>query len=602
MFFSNTTGETNDACSTSGGTKAACLGLSQCSVKAGGTNSGCAIPAAQASRAACLGASTDSVANACVYNGCKFTPAYAFSTCRTPPNELSSMSFCAGSPETCQAGAASDSQAACNAASTTADPCTWMASPSHICKKMTLKACEQLCQSNEACAHVSFSDATDGGNCHLYAADQCTTTIPMAGTWTIINGGWCSGSISSFTAVPGIWKFDVTDTECRTVCAEDVNCDAVNYAPSLPWHSGQTNFCKMYGVQIESKVGWTDSVGSLETWPDTGIVIVPTDFVMTCAVPPQAAWCSVPTTERQYPAFDGTKKVRTKKQQHRERHQVAEKRSRTGYQKREKTYSKRTRTYQKRVKQYRRQNCAASSWGSCDRYGAWYYTSNECSWYESCNGGTAIWAGWTTGECSVGTVTTGSCQERPVWPAWTAGECSLGTVTYGSCQERSAWPAWTTGECSVGTQTLGSCQERPVWPAWTAGDCAVTARVAGSCQERNVWDPWPIWTDDTNGACPNGGAVLGLISSFVGGVATECEDRAAASPVLYSEQWNPWSSATTTSGQCTQSDHGITDSTVISSIHEGCMNVDPSYAAGELLITHRAIDLSLVLLLLLAND
>ena len=470
------------------------MGLSQCSVKAGGTNSGCAIPAAQASRAACLGASTDSADNACVYNGCKFTPAYAFSTCRTPPNELSSMSFCAGSPETCQAGAASDSQAACNAASTTADPCTWMASPSHICKKMTLKACEQLCQSNEACAHVSFSDATDGGNCHLYAADQCTTTISMA------------------------------------------------------------------------------------------------------------AWCSVPTTERQYPAFDGTKKVRTKKQQHRERHQVAEKRSRTGYEKREKTYSKRTRTYQKRQKQYRRQDCAASSWGSCDRYGAWYYTSNECSWYESCNGGTAIWAGWTTGECSVGTVTTGSCQERPVWPAWTAGECSLGTVTYGSCQERSAWPAWTTGECSVGTQTLGSCQERPVWPAWTAGDCAVTARVAGSCQERNVWDPWPIWTDDTNGACPNGGAVLGLVSSFVGGVATECEDRAAASPVLSSEQWNPWSSATTTSGQCTQSDHGITDSTVISSIHEGCMNVDPSYAAGELLITHRAIDFSLVLLLLLAND
>jgi len=32
------------------------------------------------------------------------------------------------------------------------------------------------------------------------------------------------------------------------------------------------------------------------------------------------------------------------------------------------------------------------------------------------------------------------------------------------------------------------------------------------------------------------------------------------------------------------------------------MNVDPSYAAGELLITHRAIDFSLVLLLLLAND
>lgn len=113
--------------------------------------------------------------------------------------------------------------------------------------------------------------------------DESDCAAPM---WTITNGGWCSGSISSFTSVPSIWSFDVTDTECRTLCAEDVNCDAVNYAPSLSWHSGKTNFCQMYGAQIESKVGWTNSVGTLETWPDTGIVIFPTPYVMTCAVLP----------------------------------------------------------------------------------------------------------------------------------------------------------------------------------------------------------------------------------------------------------------------------------------------------------------------------
>jgi len=43
----------------------------------------------------------------------------------------------------------------------------------------------------------------------------------------------------------------------------------------------------MYGEQIEPKVGWTTcgkSEKTLKTWPDTGIVIFPTKYKLTCAV------------------------------------------------------------------------------------------------------------------------------------------------------------------------------------------------------------------------------------------------------------------------------------------------------------------------------
>ena len=101
------------------------------------------------------------------------------------------------------------------------------------------------------------------------------------------NEGWCSGSKSGFSAVSCIHKFDVTATECKTFCADDVNCDAVNYAPSLKWHRGKTNFCQMYGAQIEyPRVGWTtcgiNKKDALKKWPDTGIEIFPTKYKITC--------------------------------------------------------------------------------------------------------------------------------------------------------------------------------------------------------------------------------------------------------------------------------------------------------------------------------
>ena len=130
-------------------------------------------------------------------------------------------------------------------------------------------------------------DATNSATASMMPAYKETSAQAKADMKILTNDGWCSGSISEFKAVPGILSFDVTGTECRTLCAEDVNCDAVNYAPSLPWKHGQTNFCKMYGAQIENHVGWTTSVGTteqnLETWPDTGIVTFPTKYKLTCA-------------------------------------------------------------------------------------------------------------------------------------------------------------------------------------------------------------------------------------------------------------------------------------------------------------------------------